>query len=302
MVEMTKYEAGTPSWVDLMTTDPEAARTFYGELFGWEFGNDDPESSNYAMCRLRGMDVAGIVGSPAPEGMPTAWTTYMATDDSDTLAERITAEGGTLVMPPDDVADLGRLVVAKDSTDAVFGSWQAGRHIGAQLVNEPGTVIWNELVTSDLGVAQTFYSAAFGYEWEDYDTGEGGPPYRLLKVGDRTVGGAMEMTAASSPSTRCPQSPSSALPGVGLGGGTPGAREDLVQPGQRLLVQPDLQRAQRICELLHGAGTADGGGNSGLMQQPGQADVRRLLPQLVAERLVALDGLSALLQAVLDPV
>jgi len=195
MVEMTTYEAGTPSWVDLMTTDPEAARTFYGELFGWEFGNDDPESSNYAMCRLRGMDVAGIVGSPAPEGMPTAWTTYMATDDSDTLAERITAEGGTLIMPPDDVADLGRLVVAKDSTDAVFGSRQAGRHIGAQLVNEPGTVIWNELVTSDLGVAQTFYSAAFGYEWEDYDTGEGGPPYRLLKVGDRTVGGAMEMTS-----------------------------------------------------------------------------------------------------------
>lgn len=194
MVEMTQYQPGTPAWVDLMTTDPEGARAFYGELFGWEFDPGALEDS-YLMCRIRGLEVAGLNGSPAPEGMATAWATYMATDDSDALAQRITDEGGTVMMGPDDVGDFGRLIVATDSTGALFGSWEARQHIGARLVNEPGTVVWNELLASDLGIAQTFYAACFGYEWEDYDTGEGGPAYRLMNVGGRSVGGAMEITS-----------------------------------------------------------------------------------------------------------
>jgi len=63
MVEMTRYEPGTPTWVDLMTTDPEGARAFYGEVLGWEF--DTGADNDYVMCRLRGLEVAGLPFSPA---------------------------------------------------------------------------------------------------------------------------------------------------------------------------------------------------------------------------------------------
>jgi predicted enzyme related to lactoylglutathione lyase len=147
------------------------------------------------MIRLRGKNVAGMGGDPAGEGMPTAWTTYIAIDDADAAAGRITEHGGQVMMGPMDVMSQGRMVVAADPTGAVFGMWQAGDHIGASLVNEPGTVVWNEIATRDLDAAQAFYGAVFGYAWNDEDTGGGSPAYRTFKLGDRVVGGALQMTA-----------------------------------------------------------------------------------------------------------
>jgi uncharacterized protein len=193
MGEVTSYQAGTPSWVDLMTSDPEGARRFYGELLGWEFEIGGPETGHYTMCRLRGKNVAGIGGDPAPDGMPTVWTTYLAIDDLDAAVKRITDNGGAIMMEPLDVMDQGRMAVATDPTGAAFGLWQAGLHTGAQLVNEPGTSSWNELNTRDLAAAKRFYTAVFGFTWEDVDTGAGGPPYATFAVEGRAVGGAMAM-------------------------------------------------------------------------------------------------------------
>jgi uncharacterized protein len=194
MGEVKSYAAGTPSWVDLQTSDPEAARSFYGELFGWQFEIGPPETGSYAVCRLRGHGVAGIGGEPTQEGMPTAWTTYIATDDVDADAERISANGGSIMMGPMDVMTQGRMAIAADPTGAVFGLWQAGETTGAGLTNEPGAMSWNELATRDLDAARRFYTAVFGYAWADVDTGEGGPPYATFKVDGRDAGGAMQMT------------------------------------------------------------------------------------------------------------
>lgn len=198
MAEVTTYAPGTPAWADLATTDPHGARDFYGELFGWEFDVGPEESGRYTMCRLGGHNVAGMVGKPV-ENMPTAWTTYIATHDADVVAQRIGDHGGNVFMGPMDVLDQGRLVVATDPTGAVFGLWQAGEHVGATLVNVPGTVIWNELITRDLDAAQEFYSAVFGYEWAEEDTGEGGPRYRTFALEGRTVGGAMQLPGHEPP-------------------------------------------------------------------------------------------------------
>jgi len=186
------YAAGTPSWVDLMTSDPEGARGFYGQMFGWEFDIGPAETGHYTICKLHGQYVAGIGGEPAPQGMPTAWTTYIATDDVDGAAKRIHDAGGRLNMEPMDVMDQGRMAIAADPTGAVFGLWQAGEHPGASLVNQPGAVAWNELATRDLDAVRAFYTAVFGYDWEDVDTG-GGPRYATFWVGGRMVGGAMQM-------------------------------------------------------------------------------------------------------------
>jgi predicted enzyme related to lactoylglutathione lyase len=133
MAEVSSYEPGTPSWVDLVTSDPAASRRFYSELFGWELQVSGAEFGHYAMCEIGGKPVAGIAGEVAPEGLPTAWTTYFATDDVDAAVERISGNGGKINMPPMDVGSEGRMAIAADPTGAVFGVWQGGNHIGALL-------------------------------------------------------------------------------------------------------------------------------------------------------------------------
>ena len=189
MGERDGYEQGVPAWVDLGTSDPEAARAFYTGLFGWEFEIDpDPQFGGYAQAMLRGKRVAGLGGRP-DESMPVVWTTYFAVDDVDKVAEAVTEQGGSVLLAPMSIADQGRMAIASDPTGAVFGLWQAGVHAGAQLVNEPGTLNWNELVTPDLDTATRFYSAVLGGSWEDAGSPDG--VYKLFQVGGRPVAGAM---------------------------------------------------------------------------------------------------------------
>ncbi len=194
MPEVTSYAPGSPCWFDLTTSDPDGARAFYGELFGWHLEVGPPETGYYAQAQVHGKPVAGIGGQPKPDELPVAWTTYLATDDLDATVKRVLENAGTVTMAPLDVMDQGRMAVAVDPTGAAFGLWQPGRHFGAALVNEPGAVCWSELGTRDLDGARRFYSALFGDEWEDVDTGEGGPPYATFSVDGRAVGGAYVMS------------------------------------------------------------------------------------------------------------
>jgi predicted enzyme related to lactoylglutathione lyase len=194
MAERTSYPEGVPSWVDLMTSDPEGARTFYGELFGWELDVDpDPNTGNYTTARVRGKRVAGLGGMPTDAGIPTVWTTYFAVDDVDKTVARIREHGGTVFMEPMAITDVGRMAMAADPTGAMFGLWEAGTHTGAELVNEPGAFIWNELATRDLDAATEFYAAALGLTSEDLDTGEGGMPYRTLHVDGNVAAGSLQL-------------------------------------------------------------------------------------------------------------
>jgi predicted enzyme related to lactoylglutathione lyase len=100
MPERTHYDPGTPSWVDLATPDPEAAKRFYGELFGWEAAEAGPveETGGYAFFTLNGRNVAGV-GALQDPSQPPAWSTYVSTDDADALVERARV-AGTVAMPP----------------------------------------------------------------------------------------------------------------------------------------------------------------------------------------------------------
>jgi predicted enzyme related to lactoylglutathione lyase len=191
MAEVSSYAPGTPSWVDLGTSDPEGARRFYGGLFGWDFDIGSAETGHYTNCTLRGRRVAGIGGEPAPDGTPTAWTTYIATADIEATGKLVADNGGTLLMEPLDVMPYGRMSVASDPTGAVFGSWQAGEHPGPELVNEPGAVNWNELATRDLDRAMEFYGNVYGYDWQPMDAP--GARYFTFAVDGKVVGGSIEM-------------------------------------------------------------------------------------------------------------
>lgn len=203
MSEFDKYVAGTPCWADVSTTDAQGAREFYGQLFGWEFEVGGADTGFYTSCTLRGRRTAGLMELSAEMragGVPTAWSTYIATDSVRDSAARVREAGGQVVAEPMDVMDLGRMALAVDPTGAAVGFWEAGTHTGAQLANEPGSFTWNELQTGDVEAAKAFYAAVCGWQSEAVNT-DGGSTYLIAKVGGEPVAGIMD-ASASAPAQR----------------------------------------------------------------------------------------------------
>jgi predicted enzyme related to lactoylglutathione lyase len=188
MTERKSYEPGTPSWVDLSTPDTAAAAAFYGGLFGWEVAEAGPveETAGYAMFTLRGKLVAGVAPLMQPE-QPAVWSTYISTDDADAAMARAKEAGAQAIVEPMDVMDAGRMAVLMHPAGGAVGLWQPGRHIGAELVNEPGTVVWNQLHTRDKDGAAAFYGAVFGWTLEEF----GGVP--VFGLGERRIAGMMDV-------------------------------------------------------------------------------------------------------------
>ena len=168
MPERTEYVPGTPNWVDLQTTDQAAAKSFYASLFGWTYEDmpmDEEGGSVYTMARLKGRDVGAIapLGDMAAAGVPPHWNTYVSVSDVDATTALVAPAGGTVMMPPFDVLDAGRMAVIADPTGAVLNLWQAKNHVGAAIVNEANSWSWNELLTPDLSKATAFYNKVLGW-------------------------------------------------------------------------------------------------------------------------------------------
>lgn len=186
------YEPGRPCWVDLATSDPAAARSFYGELFGWSAVVDPrPDAGGYALFTHDGHSVAGV-GPSFAEGRPPSWTTYIATDDADTTAAAVEASGGTVHHPPFDVLDAGRMAVFSGPDGAVAGLWQARQHTGAAYVTDVWGWNWSQLLTRDKEAAMAFYGAVFDWRlqhdpnWGEYIAlgEEGGEIAGATQIGD----------------------------------------------------------------------------------------------------------------------
>jgi uncharacterized protein len=188
-MNIDSYENGIHSWVDASVPDLDQARAFYGALFGWETPPGPPEAGGYSVCTYKGRNVAGLGPQMVP-GVPPAWLVYANVDSVDDTVRAITENGGQVFAGPMDVMEAGRMAVFADPQGAVSGLWEPKEHKGAQIVNEPNTFAWSELITTDLDGAKDFYGAIFG--WDALTQGpEGGPSYTEWKVNDRSIGGMM---------------------------------------------------------------------------------------------------------------
>jgi predicted enzyme related to lactoylglutathione lyase len=192
---VTGYPDGLFSWVDLTTNDTAGAKAFYSGLFGWETV-DMPIGPDmyYTMLQIDGKNVAGL-GPMQPDmqaaGMPPVWTSYVNHSDVDAIAGSVAEAGGQVMMPPMDVFDSGRMAMFVDPTGAIFGVWQPRNHIGAQLVNMPNTLVWNELQTRDADAAKAFYATVFG--WTNSTDPSG---YVVFANDGRMQAGMMQMDAS----------------------------------------------------------------------------------------------------------
>lgn len=179
-IRTSPWPAGMPCWTDLSAPDVAAAKEFYRSVLGWDFQNNEDEYGGYAIAQRNGSAAAGI--GPQQPGAPVAWTLYLASDDVDATAAAIRGSGGTVLSEPGDVGEFGRMCIATDPTGAAFGVWQAGTHVGAEVVNEPGGLGWEDLRSPDPDTARGFYQAVFGYRTEPLEMA--GPDYHTFHLGD----------------------------------------------------------------------------------------------------------------------
>jgi predicted enzyme related to lactoylglutathione lyase len=179
------FDAGTPCWIDVMTTDVDSARNFYGDLFGWQFQIGDEQTGYYSTGLIDGKRAAGVFEMHLDH--PPVWTTYLATDDADATAALVTEHGGTIAQPTMDVMDLGRMTIVQDPTGGTVGLWQAGTHFGTEVFNEVGALVWNEFMTRDYDAAKNFFAGVFGYGYTEL--GDDNFKYSTIEVGGTTVGG-----------------------------------------------------------------------------------------------------------------
>jgi predicted enzyme related to lactoylglutathione lyase len=193
MPEMTRYENGVPSWVDIGVHDLEGALRFYSELFAWDVQDLGEEAGHYSIVSKGGKQIAAISTGQDP-GTPR-WTTYINVDDVDSVAKRVEAAGGVAIVAPMDVMTAGRMAIFTDTTGAVIAAWQPQDHIGAQLVNEAGAFTWGELSTSDLAKSKAFYSDVFGWQWGGSDE------YAEAQVAGKSIAGVMPRPASMSADT-----------------------------------------------------------------------------------------------------
>jgi predicted enzyme related to lactoylglutathione lyase len=193
MTVVDTYAPGRFCWVDLGTNDPAGAKRFYTGLFGWTY-EDRPmgDGAFYTMLLLHGKSVAALYQQDAQQqamGIPPTWLSYIAVESADRAAERARNLGGTVLMEPFDVLDVGRMTLIQDPTGAVAALWEARRHQGAELIEEPNTLAWNELATTDVAKAGPFYEGLLGWE---LDRQQYGPvDYTLFRQGERASGGMM---------------------------------------------------------------------------------------------------------------
>lgn len=168
------YPAGVTCWIDTEQPDVEAALRFYGELFGWTFEDAMPPDAPgcYVIAQLDGQDVAAIgTAGPATLDQTPHWNTYVATDDVDATAARLSELGVTVVQEPVDAGPGGRTATIRDAEGVEIRLWQARRRLGAQLTNAPGSWNFSDLHTGDPDAAGRFYRQAFGWVMADLGYG-----------------------------------------------------------------------------------------------------------------------------------
>ena len=194
------YENGVFNWVDLMTTDPDAAKAFYSQLFGWTFQDQPTDIGTvYSMARKGDRSVAALFAMAddmKQQGIPPHWQSYINVLDIEASIQRWQDNGGEIVTPPFDVMTSGRMAMVKDPTGAMVSLWQAKDHIGAELVNEVNTFCWAELQTRGSDAAGEFYKSVFDWDIEVDDK----PPYYLMgKVNGQLNCGIFDMDRVGLP-------------------------------------------------------------------------------------------------------
>lgn len=191
MTNIESHPAGSFCWIELATSDQNAAKSFYGSLWGWT-PNDMPMGPGavYTIFRLEGRDAAaGYTLQPdqVAQHVPPHWMIYIQVANVDASARQAAQLGGKVIMEPFDVFDAGRMTVVQDPTGAYFSLWQPNRNKGIGIAHAQGTLCWADLCTADTASAEKFYSGLLGWKFEAGEKDSSG--YLHIRNGEHHIGG-----------------------------------------------------------------------------------------------------------------
>ncbi len=124
---------GAPCWIDLYSSDPDRAVSFYGEIFGWTATSAGEDYGGYVNFRRGDALVAGMMRNDGSAGTPDVWSTYLAVADAKSVTEASVAAGGQVLLEPMQVGPLGTMGMVADPGGAAVGLWQPGEHSGIRV-------------------------------------------------------------------------------------------------------------------------------------------------------------------------
>jgi uncharacterized protein len=180
-----RYEPGEFCWAGLATSDPGEATAFYTALFGWEAEELTLGEATYTELFVDGKNVAILYRqTEAGRAAPPHWTAYVSVQDAAASAARAGELGGKVLREPTDVVEAGRVAAVRDPLGAILSLWQPEPHPGAELTDEVGALIWNELATPGTEGAKSFYGDLLGWEFEAQEGG-----YTTIRNAGRLNGG-----------------------------------------------------------------------------------------------------------------
>lgn len=195
MPRIDQATLGAPCWIDLFTSDRDASRKFYGELFGWTAEEPNEEFGGYINLQKDGERIAGCMGNDGSSGAPDAWSVYLATADAKATEASARAHGAQIVVSAMEVGDLGHMLLMADPGGAMIGAWQSGEHTGFKEVAEPDTPNWFELRTSQYQKSINFYEEVFGWDTHvESDTEEF--RYSTFGQGEDSKAGVMDISGS----------------------------------------------------------------------------------------------------------
>ena len=198
-----RFAPGEFCWIELATSDPNAAKSFYGALFAWTV-RDIPIGPDqvYSLLELQGHVAAGafaISPSEIAAGIPPHWHLYVAVSSADEAAKKAGDLGGKVVEAPFDVLDRGRAALIQDPTGAFFSVWEGNKRPGYRRHGRCGRILLGRFEHAGPERAKTFYEGLFGWELKAGQGKESG--YLHIVNGENYIGGVppAEQNGAGTP-------------------------------------------------------------------------------------------------------
>lgn len=192
---MAAHPEGAPCWADAMFSDVEGAKSFYGDVLGWTFGESSTEFGNYTQAYVDGKAVAAVVPPmPGQEGQ-SAWCLYFASSDVNATAAKVRDNGGEVLMEPMRVGEFGSMLLGRSPDGVVFGVWQPGVHKGFEAMGVPGAYVWAEIFTREPEKSDEFFPAVFSFRAKQMDHPDDPElDFRVFDRGESPLLGRMRMT------------------------------------------------------------------------------------------------------------
>ncbi len=159
-------------WYDLMTTDIEAVKKFYGGLFGWKFEDVGTVDFPYTIIMNNATSIGGIfaLDKTRSKADQSQWISFLSVRNMDDAIEYVKSNNGKIYTQPFDLPDRGKVAVVIDPQGAVLALVNSSN--GDTKDDDPvyNEWLWTELWTDDVDASLEFYNGMLGYENKFYMT------------------------------------------------------------------------------------------------------------------------------------